>query len=337
MPVENIAKNIYRIPVPLGNTPLKELNAYLIKGDGRYLLIDTGFRREDCRIPLLEGLAEIGVDLEKMDIFLTHLHSDHSGNAPEIIRGDNHIYLSQIDRSYILGYGRTGEKASYDVEKCRKGGMPEEEITAFFNFDASRDVSPHPDPDKLVGVPDGYVFHIGGYDLRCVLTPGHSPGHMCLWAEEQGIMFTGDHVLFDITPNIVCWHGFEDALGQYLDSLKRVKDFDVKMALPGHRKPGDFHSRIEEIRAHHQVRLRECLRLMEEEPGLTAYELTRLMRWRIRAKSWEDGFPVSQKYFALGECLSHLAYLEKRGFLTRELVDGTYRYTRLGEAEPVVD
>lgn len=72
MPVENIAKNIYRIPVPLGNTPLKELNAYLIKGDGRYLLIDTGFRREDCRIPLLEGLAEIGVDLEKMDIFLTH-------------------------------------------------------------------------------------------------------------------------------------------------------------------------------------------------------------------------------------------------------------------------
>ena len=46
---EEIAAGIYRIPVPLVGNPLKELNAYLLKGEDGNLLVDTGFRQPACR------------------------------------------------------------------------------------------------------------------------------------------------------------------------------------------------------------------------------------------------------------------------------------------------
>ena len=72
--VTQVAPNLYRIPVPLPGNPLRNLNAYLIRGD-RNLLVDTGFRQEECRTALKAGLAELGVDMANTDIFLTHLHS----------------------------------------------------------------------------------------------------------------------------------------------------------------------------------------------------------------------------------------------------------------------
>ena len=56
--VKEIIPNIYSIPVPLPNNPLKELNAYLIKGPDRSLLMDTGFNLPECREALEKGLSE---------------------------------------------------------------------------------------------------------------------------------------------------------------------------------------------------------------------------------------------------------------------------------------
>ena len=81
---EEIRKNLYRVPVPLPGNPLKNLNAYLIRGP-RNLLVDTGFRQEACRQALAAGLAELEVSMADTDIFLTHLHSDHAGLAPEFL------------------------------------------------------------------------------------------------------------------------------------------------------------------------------------------------------------------------------------------------------------
>ena len=80
----HIEDNIYTIPVPLPGNPLKCLNSYVIKDGKRSLVIDTGFRMPECREALTTGLAELGIDMNKADIFLTHLHSDHTGLAPEL-------------------------------------------------------------------------------------------------------------------------------------------------------------------------------------------------------------------------------------------------------------
>ena len=93
---ERVTQNLWRLDIPLEGNPLKKLNSYLIVGE-RSLLIDTGFRWESCRVAMERQLAEIGVDRDRMDIFLTLLHSDHTGLAPTLIRPGCRIYIGRID------------------------------------------------------------------------------------------------------------------------------------------------------------------------------------------------------------------------------------------------
>lgn len=84
--VEQVKENIYRLGVTLPQNPLRELNSYLIRGGERDLLIDTGFRRPECREALMAGITEAGSSTSRIDVLLTHLHSDHTGLAREADR-----------------------------------------------------------------------------------------------------------------------------------------------------------------------------------------------------------------------------------------------------------
>jgi glyoxylase-like metal-dependent hydrolase (beta-lactamase superfamily II) len=177
-----------------------------------------------------------------------------------------------------------------------------------------------PDPlgKPLDPVEDGTILEYGGRKLQCVFTPGHTPGHMCLYDRENEILFSGDHVLFHISPNICRWEGVDDSLGSYLKSLERVKSLPVRHLYPAHREEtGNLKTRVEELEAHHAKRLLGTKEIVRDNPGLTAYDIAGKMRWSIRAKSWVD-FPLTQKFFAVGEALAHLDYLEKRGEIQRE-------------------
>jgi len=135
----------------------------------------------------------------------------------------------------------------------------------------------------------------------------------------------GDHVLFDITPNITFWSTMPDALGTYLESLQKIDAYDVQVSLPAHRKTGDFHDRIAYLIGHHQRRLDQVVQIVREQPGMTAYEIAARMRWKIRCNSWED-FPVAQKWFAVGEAISHIDRLMKLGQLRAEQDNGKTVY-----------
>ncbi len=325
MAVEKIVENIYRIGVPLPGNPLKELNSYLIHDGAHSLLIDTGFPLDECRAALFGGLAELGVAPESVDIFLTHLHNDHTGLAPEIIGPGRTIYMGAVDRGLTerveLSDAPWEERTAY----FRRAGFPGETLRQIRTTDPAMRYVPRAGCRQYVTVEDGHVFERGGYRFRCIMTPGHTPGHMCLWEEDRGILFTGDHVLFDITPNITSWDEMEDALGSYLASLEMVRKLPVKLALPSHRKTGDFAARVDELMAHHRARLAETERIVGTTRGKTAYEIAALMTWSIRAKNWDD-FPDAQKYFAVGECIAHLDYLIKGGRLRCEERDGRLYY-----------
>jgi glyoxylase-like metal-dependent hydrolase (beta-lactamase superfamily II) len=161
---------------------------------------------------------------------------------------------------------------------------------------------------------DGDTLSYGGRRLRLVLTPGHTPGHMCLWDDENQVLFLGDHVLYDISPNITTWPGFDDPLGRYVDSLVAVSAYPARIALPGHRGvSGTLSERVGAIIEHHGRRLREMLDALDACPGLTAWELAGKMSWNIRTdRGWED-FPPEQRWFAVSETDAHLEYLLRRG------------------------
>ena len=89
-----IADNIYRKVVPLPNNPLREINAYIITGE-KNLLIDTGFNRPECEEALRNAFDELGI--EKTDVFITHLHSDHCGLVPKFAKEESIIYSGETD------------------------------------------------------------------------------------------------------------------------------------------------------------------------------------------------------------------------------------------------
>ena len=324
--VTQVAEHIYRIPVPLPGNPLKNLNAYLIRGP-RNLLVDTGFRQEACRAALLAGLAELGVDMAETDIFLTHLHSDHAGLAPELLAPASRLFIGEVDRQRLMVDSEEDFVAHWERsnDMYRSHGFPDHLLTDLNADNPARALSP-PLCSRYEGVREGDRFDYGGYRFRALDTPGHTPGHMVLWEAEHGILLLGDHVLFDITPNIVQWLNFDGSLRHYLASLEKVKALPVQLPLPAHRTVHmELRERIDEIIAHHGRRCAEAVQVLRKHSGLTAYELTGRMTWDIRARNWEE-FPTPQKWFATGEALAHLEYLMEEGTVTRYRDGNTWRF-----------
>ena len=321
--VEEVAPNIYRIPVPLVGNPLRELNSYFIRGEDRELLIDTGFRRKECYEALSSGLDQLGSQRERRDVLVTHFHTDHAGLADRMAAQHGRIYMNEADALY----DRRADDEKLHQETVRRftaEGFDEAHRQQLFEKES--DNMSYPDfGDRLCLLQPHEKILYGDYKLENIPVPGHTPGNMMLWAEKQGIMFCGDHVLFDISPNITPYTGVPDSLGDYMNSLRAAAGYPVRLALPGHRKSGDYHARIEQLLAHHQQRLTQVRQIVTEAPGLCAYEIAQRMRWKIHADSWND-FPIAQQWFAMGECMAHLDHLRIKGEIIRELQQGIYRY-----------
>ena len=120
-----------------------------------------------------------------------------------------------------------------------------------------------------------------------------------------------------IQKGIDFYRQYIDLRKVYVENHRGTVDIPVERLLPAHRaETGDLRARAEELRLHHLRRLENALDIVRRRPGLTAYDIAGEMRWSIRCRNWGD-FPVTQKFFAVGEALSHLDYLEVRGLVER--------------------
>jgi glyoxylase-like metal-dependent hydrolase (beta-lactamase superfamily II) len=300
---DEVSENLYRIEVPLPESPLRSLNAYVIKGRGRNLVIDTGLNRPECIEVLKAGLDRLDVRLAQTDVFVTHFHADHLGLAFLLHEQGATIYLNRPDAERI---SRFFDRNELEL-RARMNGFPEGEVRkAIDNHPAFRYGVVHDLPFR--SLEDGDTVNVGPYHFSCLQTPGHSFGHQCLYDARKKVFISGDHILGDITPNIQCWHDGWNPLESYLANLNRVSTFEVDLVLPGHRSIfANFQGRIEELLAHHDTRDGEVLSILDGR-SMTAYEVASRMTWDIVCDSWEQ-FPVSQKWFAVGEAIAHLVHL----------------------------
>jgi glyoxylase-like metal-dependent hydrolase (beta-lactamase superfamily II) len=311
---EEILPDLYRINVPLPGSPLKATNSYIVKGTGRSLIIDTGWNREDCMVALVSGLEECGVDPKQADFFITHMHADHSGLVSTLAGEGARIYFGQADAEIIRS--STPEHWEKMIDFARKCGFPREELEKAVGAHPGRRYSTDASLNFHV-LRDGNTISAGDYLFECIETPGHTPGHVCLYESSKRIFISGDHILFDITPNITLSFEDRNPLKEYLTSLDKVYDLDVELVLPGHRSM--FRSqkeRIRELKQHHQARLTEVVSILKGG-NQNAFQVASQMTWDIGYKSW-GLFPPAQKLFAFGEALAHLKYLEEEG----EVVSG---------------
>jgi glyoxylase-like metal-dependent hydrolase (beta-lactamase superfamily II) len=312
---EEILPGLYRINVPLLGSPLKATNSYVIKGTERSLIIDTGWNREDCMTALVSGLEECHVDHREADFFITHMHADHAGLVSALAGEGARIYFGRADAEIMRS--ATPEHWQKQIDFARKRGFPADELERAIGSHPGRRYSPHTSLNLCISK-DGDKISMGDYLFECIETPGHTEGHVCLYERGKKILICGDHILVDITPNITLSSQDGNPLKEYLMSLDKVYDLDVGLALPGHRSIFRNHKeRIRELKQHHQTRLKEVLSILENGKQ-NAFQVASQMTWDIGYRTW-DLFPPAQKWFAFGEALAHLKYLEEEGKVRREM------------------
>ena len=312
---EEVLPGIFRIEVPIPHSPLKATNAYLICGDERNLLVDTGQNRPESLNALNEGLSKLSVDLSATDIFLTHMHADHSGLLSFFKTSTTRIYASAEDAGRV-NHMLTADDPMKNLYHAalRNGFLPEEAGLAIRRHPGNAAGSQA--PLEFSFVEDGDEIQVADYHFVCIATPGHTPGHICLYESQKRFLISGDHILGDISPNITHYLGDGDPLADFLGSLNKVDKLIVEKVLPGHRRIfTDCYGRIHELLEHHQRRAEEVLHILSDAPA-TAYQVAARMTWDMVYRDWTEVAPA-QKYFATGEALSHIHFLEHQGLVRR--------------------
>jgi glyoxylase-like metal-dependent hydrolase (beta-lactamase superfamily II) len=204
---------------------------------GGVALVDAGWDTDDAWMALNDGLAAAGGSISDVRaVMVTHIHPDHYGLAGRIREASGAwIGLHPADAVMIDGrYGDTDELLAAMWHLLVDSGVPED-LLPDLNF-ASMIMKSNVNlakPDVLFE--DGKEIELPGWSLRTIWTPGHSPGHVCFYSDDQKLLLSGDHVLPRITPNIsVHTQQVANPLGNYLESLAKLQDLETDEVLPAH-------------------------------------------------------------------------------------------------------
>lgn len=315
---DTIRPGLFRLEIPLPGNPLKAVNSYVFKTPDRNLIVDTGMNRPECLEAMMNGLRELDIDLSKTDLFITHMHADHSGLISHLATETSRVFCSQPDADIINSKDDWRDMLVF----ASRSGFPQDEEA----------IRQHPgfkygvrEIINFTIMKDGDTINIGEYTFRCVSTPGHTPGHLCLYEPNQKFLLSGDHILGKITPNISLFADDLNPLNDYLQSLDKTYDLEVEQVLPAHRQIfTDCRGRINQLKQHHDKRAAAIMNVLEKGPQ-NAYEIASQLKWDLSYEHWNQ-FPISQKWFATGEVIAHLKYLEALGRVEQDQSSYEIRY-----------
>jgi glyoxylase-like metal-dependent hydrolase (beta-lactamase superfamily II) len=320
--VVEVAEGVYRLALPLGIHGVPTVSAYLLRGADGDTLVDCGIAAgvdeegdpgPDGTAAVTAALTATGSRLERLQrLVVTHAHIDHFGLAGEVVRrSGGELWMHRRTDLDIAKYDDPEEAVDRRTLMLADHGLFGEELTE--TSEGLRDWLPvMPSigrPSRLLD--GGESFSVGGRMWEVVHTPGHSPGHVCLWNAAERLLCSGDHLLQVVSPPVTFERGFEpDPLGSYLDSLDRVRELGPEMVLPGHGTPfRDGARRAEAIAAGKRRRLAQVRELVESR-SRTVPELTVDLFGSVRMTG-------AQRHFVTAEILAYLAYHEARGVLGR--------------------
>lgn len=206
-------------------------------------------------------------------IFVTHTHGDHSPGTLE---------LQQRTGAQVIGLSAPAD-------------------------------SPHQDqtfkPARIYR--DGEIISCGEFRMRLVYTPGHVSNHFCYLLEEEGMLFTGDHILEGTTPVILPPDG---NMRHYLESLAKVKALPVVSLAPGHGRLMEEPRNVIDTLIRHRLRREQktLTGLMELSRDAGAVSLESL------ALRVYDDVPPHLLPWAQRTLLAHLIKLEEEGRVMRQ-------------------
>lgn len=317
-PVEQLADDLWSIPVPIPRNPLRYVSSYVFASGGGLVMLDAGWHAEESWQALNDGLTSIGATMgDVRGVLVSHMHFDHFGLAGRVREASGAwIAMHPDDIAVLSGRGlRDAETAvSSEVGYLRWLGAPAAEAAEAVGTPASHGLFSRLGlPDRELN--DGDIADVPGWRLRAVHTPGHTPGHLVFVDEDAQRLFAGDHVLPRITPNISAQSGDGQPLADFLASLAKVRDLDVDEIFPAHEwRFRGLAERVDGIAAHHEHRLQELLAAIAANPGATPWFLAGQLTW---SRSW-DQYSGRMRISAVTETAAHVHELVRRGLASSD-------------------
>ncbi|MDA0815119.1 MAG: MBL fold metallo-hydrolase [Chloroflexi bacterium] len=330
-----IVPGLYQLKTPFPAPALPYIMPYVLIDSDGVNLVDAGFGTPAATEAMTRQLDELGyapADIRRL--FVTHAHPDHMGMASWVKEQSPDTQVIMLEREWQWIQERwldTEKWTQLSDQWLVRHGVPQEEVDTAH---ASGALAPNARPGGATPAPasgarqdrppmrfvepdvklqDGDVVELAGWRLQAVWTPGHTPGHMCLYETNHRLMFTGDHVLPFISPN-VSLHADQEGtspLFDFRESLKKVSAFDTTRALPAHEFTiADLPARCDELLHHHDERLNEVWEAISADGPTSARVVSQRVSWNTGPF---DEFNIFIKRAALGETLSHLLYLEGEG------------------------
>lgn len=306
--------------------PLEYVLSYLFAGDGGYTLVDPGWDSDEAFAALKTQLAAIGAGLSDIRrLVITHMHHDHYGLAARVKEASGaEVLLHERDWQAVKPYLDDVDGAVEEINRFMSThGVPRNEIAAMpVPGQLLRRLVMKARPDRTLQ--GGEVIEGEGFRWEVIWTPGHSPGHICLYERARQLLLSGDHVLPVITPHLSFGgRSGSDPLGDFLRSLETLRPLAVRTVFPAHEFAFDnLRERIDQIELHHLARMQEMLDALASGP-LTAYEVAQHVTWMTG--DFRD-FDFAMQGAAVRETLAHLEHGVVSGRIGRELADGLYRY-----------
>ena len=298
---------------------------YVFEHEG-VTLIDPG--AQGSFVELEDGLRAAGLSVSDIDrVIVTHGHSDHDGSTAELIdSGAASLWAHRMYAALIADnpwdiQDRDASPIHAEMNRIVKGNLDRQ--SSSYADRNRRYVAARQKLTVHCKVDDG--DRVG--DLRFIYAPGHSPDELCLALD--GIVFTGDHILPEITPHPTTKAGFADYVAEdvpdefrdpsrsyglevYMRSLRTILDLPRETAvLPAHRlfNRGRFNfvsvDRAGEVINHHGRRMGEILNRIDERPT----GLEQVTRGVFERRKLIGG----NLFMALSEIVAHIELLQDLG------------------------
>ena len=219
--VYKLPGNVYAIDE---DSQWEEIISYLIIGEDRAILLDTGMGISSIKA-VVDELTDLPVT-----VVLSHTHHDHMGGMHEF--DDLLVY----DSDYAIERATTGMDEFGDIsyEVAAEDGVfnPDRELPEGFSPEGFHVIGMAPTGTLA----DGDTIDLGGRTLQVMYTPGHNADGICLFDAENGLVFTGDMYY----PAELYAYNEDAELETYAATMRavaeRAEELGIEWIYPGHNE-----------------------------------------------------------------------------------------------------
>ena len=168
--------------VTINFSMVHRITLMVVIGDDKILCIDSG---HGIDYKLTDYIRSFAGYEKPLFMACTHVGIDHAGGGVQF----NQYYVHKNDWPNL----ERSMPRSKRLEDCQPFALYNQE---FYEYTKDNMCMP-PDPAGLRELKDGDIFDLGGVQVVCIFTPGHSPGHTSFLVEDENIVFTGDAMNID--------------------------------------------------------------------------------------------------------------------------------------------